>query len=50
MSFNPDGSKDLKLKIKGIPNIFVSNYHQDDGLNQKEDGEEALALAAADAT
>ena len=49
LSLNPNGSDDKELKVKGILNISVRNYHQDDGLNQKEDGEEALALAKANA-
>jgi hypothetical protein len=30
LSLNPDGSEDMELKIKGIPNIQVGNYHRDD--------------------
>lgn len=47
MALNPDGSKDAELKVKGIPNIALGNYQQQDGLNQKEDAEEALELAVA---
>jgi len=44
---NPDGSEDIELKVKGIPDIAVGNYQRQDGLNQKEDAEEALAFAIA---
>lgn len=47
MALNPNGSKDAELKVKGIPDIVVGNYQRQDNLNQKEDAEEALALAAA---
>ena len=33
MALNPDGSKDAKLKIKGIPDIVVGNYQRQDNLN-----------------
>jgi hypothetical protein len=39
-----------ELKIKGIPDIVIGNYQRQDNLNQKEDAEEALALATATAT
>ena len=47
MALNPDGSEDAELKVKGIPDIAVGDYQRQDGLNQKEDAEEALALAVA---
>jgi hypothetical protein len=47
MALNPDGSEDAELKVKGIPDIAVGNYQRQDGLNQKEDAEEALTLAVA---
>jgi hypothetical protein len=47
MALNPNGSKDAKLKVKGIPDIAVGNYQRQDSLNQKEDAEEALELAVA---
>jgi hypothetical protein len=47
MALNPNGSKDAELKVKGIPDIAVGNYQRQDGLNQKEDAEEALELAVA---
>jgi hypothetical protein len=47
MALNPNSSKDAELKIKGIPNIAVRNYQQQDNLNQREDAEEVLALAVA---
>jgi hypothetical protein len=50
MALNPDGSEDAELKIKGIPDIFIGNYQRQDNLNQREDAEEALALATATAT
>ena len=49
LALNPDGSEDKELHIKDLHDISVGNYHQDDFLNQKEDGEEALALAEAEA-
>jgi hypothetical protein len=51
LSLNPDGSQDKELlKIKGIPDISIRNYQRDDNLDQKEDGEEALMFAIAEAT
>jgi hypothetical protein len=47
MALNPDGSEDAELKIKGIPDVAIGNYQQQDDLNQKEDAEEALTLATA---
>jgi hypothetical protein len=49
LALNPDGSEDIELKIKGIPDISVGDFAREDGLNQKEDGEEALALVLAEA-
>ena len=37
MALNPNGSEDAELKVKGIPDIAVGNYQQQDGLSQKED-------------
>jgi 3-deoxy-D-manno-octulosonic-acid transferase len=50
MALNLDGSEDAELKIKGIPDIVIGNYQQQDNLNQREDAKEALALATAAAT
>jgi 3-deoxy-D-manno-octulosonic-acid transferase len=50
MALNPNGSKDVELKIKGILDIVIGDYQQQDKLNQKEDAKEALALAIAAAT
>jgi hypothetical protein len=50
MTLNPDGSNDTELKVKGIPDIVIRDYQRQDNLNQKEDAEEALALATASAT
>jgi hypothetical protein len=47
MSFNPDGSEDKELKIKGIPDLVVSDYHCYDLPSQQEEAEEVLALARA---
>jgi hypothetical protein len=47
LALNPDSSEDKELKIKGILDIEVGDYSQDDLLGQKEDAEEALALAEA---
>ena len=47
LSLNPNGSKDIKLKIKGIPDIQVSDYHQNDLPSQQEEAEKVLALAKA---
>jgi hypothetical protein len=45
LALNPNGSQDEELKIKGIPDIQVGDYHQDDLPSQKEEAEEVLALA-----
>jgi hypothetical protein len=50
MTLNPDSSDDTELKVKGIPDIVVGDYQRKDNLDQKEDAEEALALATASAT
>jgi uncharacterized protein YqfA (UPF0365 family) len=47
LTLNPDSSEDHELKIKGIPDIKIGNYSQDDLLNQQHEAEEALALARA---
>jgi hypothetical protein len=47
LALNPNSSEDKELKIKGIPDIEVGDYSWDDLLGQKEDAEEALALAEA---
>jgi hypothetical protein len=45
---DPDGSKDIELKIKDLPDIIVGDYHrQDIDLNQQEEAEEALATIEA---
>ena len=47
MTLNPDGSEDNELKIKGIPDIEISDYSHKDLPNQEDEAEEALALAGA---
>jgi len=44
---NPNSSKDIKFKIKGIPDIQVGDYHQNDLPSRQEEAEEVLALAGA---
>jgi hypothetical protein len=36
MSLNPNGSKDLKLKIKALDNIIVEDWHKQDISQDKE--------------
>jgi hypothetical protein len=50
MALNSDSSEDIELKIKDISDIVIGDYQRQDNLNQKEDAEEALALATATAT
>lgn len=45
LSLNPNGSKDLELKIKDLPNITVGDYRRDVG--QQDDSEETAAIAEA---
>jgi hypothetical protein len=33
MALDPNGSEDIELKIKGIPNIVIGNYQRQDNLN-----------------
>ena len=47
MSLNPNGSEDAKIKIKGLLDIQVGDYHRDDLPSQQEEAEEVLALAGA---
>ena len=44
---NPNSSEDAEIKIKGIPDIQVGDYRQDDLPSQQEEAEEVLALAGA---
>jgi hypothetical protein len=44
---NPNSSKDTEIKIKGLLDIQVSDYHQDDLPSQQEEAEEVLVLAKA---
>jgi hypothetical protein len=32
MALNPNGFNDVELKVKGIPDIAVGNYQQQNGL------------------
>jgi hypothetical protein len=47
MSFNPNGSEDKELKIKGmgIPDLVVGDYHRYNLPRQQEEAEKVLALA-----
>jgi hypothetical protein len=47
MSLNPDGSEDKELRIKGIPDLVVGDYHRYNLPSQQEEAEEVLALAGA---
>jgi hypothetical protein len=44
---NPNSSEDTEIKIKGLLDIQVGDYYQDDLPSQQEEAEEVLALAKA---
>jgi hypothetical protein len=47
---NPNSSQDKELlKVKGILDISVGNYQQDNSLSQREEGDKAFTLAVAEA-
>lgn len=47
LTLNPNGSEDAELKIKGIPDVEVGDYHQEVLINQEDEAEEALVVSGA---